>query len=123
MRAAIALIFGLIIVCSPQAGPHPLTLPSPPRGEGRVRGDKSPGLPKQVAESAHRGLDWLSKNQSKDGSWGKQYSIAVTSFASLAYLSSSDEPFAGVRGKALTKGLNFLLAQQKARTTDREIQP
>jgi hypothetical protein len=60
-----------------------------------------------------RGLDWLTKHQAKDGSWGKQYTIAVTSFACLSYLSATDEPFAGDRGQALLKGLKFLLANQK----------
>jgi hypothetical protein len=59
-----------------------------------------------------KGLEWLTKNQAKDGSWGKQYTIAVTSFACLAYLSASDEPFTDDNGKALLKGLKFLLANQ-----------
>src|SRR5262249_23077126 len=58
-------------------------------------------------------LEWLTKNQSKDGSWGKTYTIAVTAFACLSYLSASDEPFDGEQGKALLKGINFLLANQK----------
>jgi hypothetical protein len=61
----------------------------------------------------NRGLDWLTKHQAQDGSWGKQYTIAVTSFACLSYLSAADEPFAGDRGKALHKGLEFLVANQK----------
>jgi hypothetical protein len=60
-----------------------------------------------------KGLAWLTKNQAKDGSWGKQYTIAVTSFACLSYLAASDEPFIGEHAKALVKGLEFLLANQK----------
>src|SRR5262249_2129289 len=60
-----------------------------------------------------KGLDWLTEHQAKDGSWGKQYTIAVTSFACLSYLSAAAEPFGGDRSKALTKGLDFLLASQK----------
>jgi hypothetical protein len=66
-----------------------------------------------VAAARDKGLDWLTKNQAADGSWGKGYSIAVTSFACLAYLSASDDPYAGDRGGALVKGLRFLLANQK----------
>jgi hypothetical protein len=66
-----------------------------------------------VAAAREKGLDWLTKNQAADGSWGKGYSVAVTSFACLAYLSASDEPYAGERGRALVKGLRFLLANQK----------
>src|SRR5262245_37883480 len=60
-----------------------------------------------------KGLEWLTKNQAKDGSWGKTYTIAVTSFACLAYLAAADEPFDGAHAKALTKGLEFLLSHQK----------
>jgi prenyltransferase beta subunit len=59
-----------------------------------------------------KGLDWLTKNQGKDGSWGKTHPIAATSFACLAYLSASAEPFDGAHGRALVKGLEFLLANQ-----------
>jgi hypothetical protein len=65
-----------------------------------------------VRAARDRGLEWLTRNQAKDGSWGKQYTIAVTSFACLSYLSASDEPFTGDHGKALIKGLEFLLAAQ-----------
>ena len=68
---------------------------------------------KALTAACAKGLDWLTKNQAQNGSWGKTYSIAVTSFACLAYLSAADEPFDGDRGKALLKGLQFLLAQQK----------
>src|SRR5262249_18351729 len=69
--------------------------------------------PRPVIDARDKGLDWLTKNQSASGAWGKTYTIAVTSFACLAYLSASEEPFRDERGKALLKGLQFLLAQQK----------
>ena len=59
-----------------------------------------------------KGLAWLTKNQNANGSWGQQYTMAVTSFACLSYLSAEDEPFAGDHTKALLKGLNFLVANQ-----------
>jgi prenyltransferase/squalene oxidase-like repeat protein len=68
---------------------------------------------KALAAARDKGLEWLTKNQSKDGSWGKTYTIAVTSFAMLAYLGASDEPFTGDNGKALVKAIEFLLASQK----------
>jgi hypothetical protein len=70
-------------------------------------------LTQAVAAARAKGLDWLTTNQAADGSWGKTYSVAVTSFACLAYLSASDEPYAGERGRALVRGLRFLLASQK----------
>ncbi len=68
---------------------------------------------KAAAAACAKGLDWLTKNQAKDGSWGRTYTVAVTGFACLAYLSAADEPFEGEGGKALLRGLNFLLAHQK----------
>ena len=60
---------------------------------------------KAVRAARDKGLDWLTRNQARDGSWGKQYSIAVTSFACLSYLAAADEPFDGDHGKALVKGV------------------
>jgi len=58
-------------------------------------------------------LAWLTENQAKDGSWGKTYTVAITSFACLSYLAASDEPFEGPSAKALTRGLGFLMAAQR----------
>jgi hypothetical protein len=80
---------------------------------GRTADDTAQDLAKAVAAARAKGLDWLTKNQAADGSWGKTHSIAVTSFACLAYLSATDEPFRDERGQALAKGLQFLLANQK----------
>jgi hypothetical protein len=74
---------------------------------------KAEDLAKEVAAAREKGLDWLTKNQAADGSWGKSYTIGITSMACLAYLSAADEPFTGDRGKALLKGLQFLMDNQK----------
>ena len=39
-------------------------------------------LANKVTAAHEKGLDWLTKNQAANGSWGKDHSIAVTSFAS-----------------------------------------
>jgi len=82
----------------------------------RAAADKAPAKAeepaKALAAARAKGLDWLTKNQAADGSWGKTYTFAVTSFACLTYLSAADEPFDGDHGKALVKGLKFLLANQ-----------
>src|SRR6516162_8288284 len=70
-------------------------------------------LPKAVVAAREKGLDWLAKNQAEDGSWGKRYIVGVTSIAVLAYLSSSDEPYAGDRAGVLEKGLKYLMDHQK----------
>src|SRR6516165_3570254 len=67
---------------------------------------------KAIVAARNRGLDWLTKHQAADGSWGKGHTLAVTSFACLAYLSAADEPFRDEPGKTLLRGLRFLLANQ-----------
>jgi len=89
-----------------------LVLPGQAPAAPRVK-DKPEPLPKEVAAARARGLDWLTRNQADDGSWGKTHTIAVTSFACLAYLSAADEPYTGDRGKALVKGLRFLMKNHK----------
>lgn len=64
-------------------------------------------------ETRDRGLVWLANNQAPDGSWGKEYTIAVTSFASLAQLAAADEPFEGDAGRLLIGGLNHILSKQE----------
>src|SRR5204863_2394141 len=84
------------------------------RGQEKKPEQKRPeGLAKEVAAAREKGLDWLTKNQAADGSWGKSYTMGITGMACLAYLSAADEPFTGDRGKALVKGLQFLLDNQK----------
>src|SRR5919198_1432734 len=99
LRMGLVLAVGL--ACGPLA-----------RGQEKKPGDKKPrDLPREVAAARQKGLDWLTKNQAADGSWGKSYTIGITSMACLAYLSAADEPFTGARGKALVKGLQYLLAK------------
>lgn len=110
MKRIMSLILATLIVTSPLA----LT-PAADKEKAKAK-EKEPEkelVSKESKAARERGLDWLTKNQAKDGSWGQQYTIAITSFACLAYLSASDEPFTGDRGKALVKGLAFLMSQQK----------
>jgi len=74
---------------------------------------KESDIAKACVQARVKGLAWLTKHQNADGSWGKTYTIAVTSFASLSYLADSQEPFAGPNGAALTKGLAYLMKIQK----------
>ncbi len=60
-----------------------------------------------------RGLAWLAKNQSADGSWGQSYKTAITSFVVLAHLAAHDEPFVEDEGKTMTAALKFLMSQQQ----------
>jgi hypothetical protein len=81
--------------------------------EKKQRETKPENLAKEVAAARAKGLEWLMQNQADDGAWGKSYTIGVTSLGCLSFLSASDEPFTGDAGKALIKGLQFLVANQK----------
>jgi hypothetical protein len=101
MRRLAVLALGLLLVSYSTA-------------PGGRRGPAAPARPpKAVTDAREQGLDWLTTHQAADGSWGKTYSVAVTGFACLAYLSATDEPYTGDRGRALLKGLRFLLDHQK----------
>jgi len=67
---------------------------------------------KALTAARKKGLEWLTKNQAANGSWGGTYNIAVTAFACLSYLSHQDEPFDGDHAKALVKGLNYIVSKQ-----------
>jgi hypothetical protein len=95
---------GAFLVCAILTGPSPDATAVEKQGRPE---------PKAIVAARNRGLDWLTKNQAADGSWSKGHTVAVTSFACLAYLSASDEPFRDEPGKVLLRGLRFLLAQQK----------
>src|SRR5262249_46662668 len=69
--------------------------------EKKPEAKKPEDLAKEVAATREKGLDWLTKNQETDGSWGKSYTMGITAMGCLAFLSASDEPFDGDRGKAL----------------------
>src|SRR5262245_53506999 len=100
MKRLTALVLGLVVA-----------------GWAAAQDKPPPAKPDEAARAIRatrdKGLAWLTKNQAQDGSWGKQYTLAVTSFACLSYLSAVEEPFAGDHAKALHKGLEFLLANQK----------
>jgi prenyltransferase beta subunit len=82
-----------------------------PTASGRANPDDDDHA-KALTAARKKGLEWLTKHQAQNGSWGKGYSIAVTSFACLTYLEYQDEPFEGEHAKTLLKGLNFLIASQ-----------
>lgn len=107
MKGSRTLFFGMVLGI--WLMPEPVS-----RGQEKKAADQKTGISaKQVAAAGAKGLDWLTKNQAADGSWGKSYTIGITSMGCLAYLSASDEPFTDERGKALIKGLQFLMANQK----------
>lgn len=103
MKRFMALIVAMVVAACPTARSAPAEKEDAPK----------PKVSKEVAAAREKGLEWLTKNQNKDGSWGKVWPIAITSFACLSYLSASDDPYAGDSGQVLVKGLEYIMKRQK----------
>lgn len=108
----LALIAAIALLITGARAGDPQQVADAPE-EAKSKEAKPPVLKaEEISEARDKGLAWLAKNQKEDGSWGGTYSIAVTSFATLSYLSASDEPFRGERGKSLLRALKFLMSKQ-----------
>jgi len=68
--------------------------------------------PKTEAAVA-RGLEFLKQTQHPDGSWERQYSVAITSVSVIAFMMQGNFPKERPYGETLEKGLNFLLNESK----------
>ena len=55
-----------------------------------------------------KGLDWLQKNQNKDGSWGSGHKSAMTGLALLAYLGHCETPLSEKYGDTVLRGMVYL---------------
>lgn len=61
------------------------------------------------------GLEYLSKSQNKDGSWGgNEHPTADTSTAMLAFMLQGHVPALGPYGALMEKGIDYLLAKGEA---------
>lgn len=69
------------------------------------------------APAVRRALDWLAREQQPDGRWTygrRDYEVGLTGLALLAFLADGHTPSTGEHRAVVEKGLNFLLAEQKA---------
>ncbi|MDB5305964.1 MAG: hypothetical protein JWO38_166 [Gemmataceae bacterium] len=103
-RLPLALLFVAI--------PDPLLLAGPRKERPRER----------YEDAVDRGLAYLAKTQSKDGSWAPEFADnrttgghpALTSFAVLAFLSAGHVPGEGKYGPVVDRGVRFVMdAQQR----------
>ncbi len=86
-----------------------LLFPLSPRGR-----TLPPGMTPRIVEAARKGLDWLARNQNRDGSWRSSGTfgtvpVAMTSMAGLAFLASGSTPTRGPYAPVVQKALHFLL--------------
>ena len=56
-----------------------------------------------------KSLRWLKKTQNSDGSWAKQYKVAMTGLAVLAYLGHCETPNSEEFGDSVTRGIIYLV--------------
>ena len=56
-----------------------------------------------------KALQWLKKNQKKDGSWGDEKRVAMTGLALLAYLGHCETPLSEEFGETVTNGMIYLV--------------
>lgn len=57
-----------------------------------------------------KGLESLSQRQSRNGSFGAPYTVAVTALSGLAFLAQGNSPGEGKYGAQVTGAVNYLLA-------------
>jgi hypothetical protein len=77
-----------------------------------------PPIPPKVESSIDRGLEWLARNQERDGSWtgggtrGAR-SAAVTGLAAMAFMARGHVPGQGKYGETLNRAIDFVLSVQQ----------
>lgn len=69
----------------------------------------------QAQQAIERGLEFLAKRQSSDGSWAAQNRAAKTALACMAFMASGSLPDRGPYSEHLKKGLAFLLECSRRR--------
>ncbi|MFM7152133.1 MAG: prenyltransferase/squalene oxidase repeat-containing protein, partial [Gemmataceae bacterium] len=80
-----------------------LTLPSASRGED---------IPKEYQDTVNKGLDWLAKNQFKDGHWegvNGQYAVSMTALGGMALLGEGSTIREGKYRDNIRRAANWLM--------------
>ena len=79
-------------------------------------------VPEKYQPAVKKGLEWLVKQQHKDGRWtaqGDQYPIAMTAFAGMALLAEGSTASKGKYAEPIRKAAGWLMEQsQKGTATD-----
>src|SRR5262249_27247474 len=76
-------------------------------------------VPEKYRPVVKKGLDWLVKQQHKDGHWagtGDQYATSITAFAGLALVAEGSTPKKGDHAKALRSAALWLIDQSQKGT-------
>ena len=63
----------------------------------------------QCEEAVVKALQWLKTTQNPDGSWDKQYPVAMTGFAILVFLGHCETPLSEEYGETVLNGITYLV--------------
>src|SRR5512133_493667 len=86
---------------------------------GRIAADEeSPALQKYhkpLEESVNKALDFLAKQQTKEGCWPSPLNknTAITSLSVMAFLAKGYTPGTGPYGEVINRGIDFILSTAK----------
>ncbi|NJN43701.1 MAG: hypothetical protein HC806_02500 [Anaerolineae bacterium] len=58
-------------------------------------------------------LNWIARQQNKDGSWGQKYQSAMTGLALLSFLGHCETPDSEKYGDTVMRGILYLIEQSK----------
>lgn len=79
---------------------------------------REPYLTEEVEKAIDKGLEYLSKQQHKDGSWGQGANpVGITSIALLAFLANGHLPELGKYGDIVKKGTDYILDKGRDKLT------
>ncbi len=67
---------------------------------------------KYLKSAIEKGMDWLSKNQKEDGSFGDNFKIGITSLCGLAFMANGSLPERGKYKENVSKTLDFIVSNQ-----------
>jgi hypothetical protein len=128
MRSRLHRIVAWLLTVTLWTGPLFGQDPPAPAKPARVRfaeartGDIPVGAAEQITPETQRsidlGLQWISKNQNADGSYGTgayRGNVAVTSLAALSMMASGSSPGRGPYGSQIDKALQYILDNTSSR--------
>ena len=91
----------------------PPTLRSRCSADERLRKLQENGGTSECERAVSASLAWLKTQQNPDGSWGKQYTGAMTGLALLCYLGRCETPDSPFYGDNVMKGILYLIELSK----------
>lgn len=77
-----------------------------------VLDSRAQGVPKEYRSTVRKALEWIAKNQQKDGHWasnGNQYAVAMTGLAGMALLAEGSTLRSGKYSKNIRRATEWLM--------------